>query len=59
MNFNDQFTIIPDTGETQLHCSKCPGDQAFTVGYHPSLDRVNEAAITHNQREHNDLRPVS
>lgn len=53
--FGDQFTVIPDTGITRLHCRKCAAgnDPAyFEVGYHPSLDVLTERARAHNQERH-------
>ena len=61
MSFNNQFTVIPtESAETELHCGKCtdPAKQVWRIGYHPSLDRVNEAATEHNVKEHNDLPAV-
>jgi hypothetical protein len=51
--FNDRFTIFPDTGVTQLHCYRC--DSAWAVGYHPSLDVLIDQARAHNQTAHEEV----
>ena len=51
--FRDRFTIFPDTGKTQLHCYDC--DVTWDIGYHPSLDILNEQAREHNDRFHAGL----
>ncbi|HLK77197.1 MAG TPA: hypothetical protein VKU77_26545 [Streptosporangiaceae bacterium] len=50
--FGDRFHICPDTGETELHCSRCSA--RWRVGCHPSLDALIEQARAHNLTEHGD-----
>lgn len=54
--FNDRFTVFPDTGIIELNCFKCDGPggpgtrgtNTWPVGYHPSLDVLVEQARSHN-----------
>ena|ERR1035441_3987118 len=54
--FRDRFTVIPDGGITELHCSACQAvdreDWQWGVGYHPSLDILIEQAVAHNRAKH-------
>ena len=48
--FSNRFTIIPDTGMTQLHCFPC--NDIIWQSYHPSLDVLIEKATKHNEEKH-------
>lgn len=55
--FNNRFTVIPDSGVTALNCFRCPGgngDDTWEVGYHPSLDVLMEQARAHDAAKHGD-----
>lgn len=57
--FSDRFTVFPDSGVIELHCSRCAAAarKAVTrwkVGYHPSLDVLIEQARAHNLAEHGE-----
>ena len=53
--FGDRFTVIPDSGEVELHCtSHSPMARTWKVGYHPSLDVLVEQARAHNAAEHGE-----
>lgn len=56
--FNDRFTVFPDTGIIELNCFKCHGPggpgtrgtDTWPVGYQPSLDVLVEQARIHNRK---------
>lgn len=50
VEFDDRFTVFPDSGITELHCCTC--NTAWAVGYHPSLDVLAEQARAHNAAKH-------
>lgn len=51
--FGHRFTVIPDSGEVELHCAAhSPEARTWKVGYHPSLDVLVEQARAHNAAEH-------
>jgi hypothetical protein len=53
--FRDRFTALPDSGEVELRCSRCPGpDGIWRAGYHPSLDVLNEQARAHDLAVHGE-----
>jgi hypothetical protein len=56
--FGDRYTVIPDSGVTELRCSShSPEARRWPVGYHPSLDVLVEQARAHDLAEHSGGEP--
>jgi hypothetical protein len=57
-NFQHRYTVIPDSGSIELHCSShTPDAVTWPVGYHPSLDVLIEQARKHDLEAHAETDP--
>jgi hypothetical protein len=52
--FGHRYTVIPDSGDVELHCGTCPDSARWRVGYHPSLDVLIGQARAHDIAEHDN-----